>query len=77
MPRKQKTVYEKINTIENKIKQLEEQLKEQKLKLVALNKEKDEFEMNKMFTYIKEHNLEIDEAIKAINVFMVKQKVEK
>ena len=41
MPRKQKDVYERISITENKINQLELQIKEQRTKLIALNKERE------------------------------------
>lgn len=69
MPRKVKSVYERISATQKKIDKLEQELKEQKTKLVALNKEKDELEMHQLFETAKENNMSIDEVIKAINSF--------
>lgn len=69
MPRKVKSVYERISTTQEKIDKLEQDLKEQKTKLVTLNKEKDELEMNKLFETAKKNNMSIDDVIKAINAF--------
>lgn len=69
MPRKVKSVYEKISTTQKKIDKLEQDLKEQKTKLVALNKEKDEHEMHQLFQTARENNMSIDDVIKAINSF--------
>lgn len=73
MPRKQKDVYEKISIMENKINQLETQLKDYKTKLVALNKEREELEMKKLFEYTKENKLSCDDVIRAINLYSIKQ----
>ena len=72
MPRKVKSVYERISITQKKIDKLEQELKEQKLKLIGLNKEKDEHEMHQMFAMAKENNMSIDDVIKAINGFNVK-----
>lgn len=77
MPRKVKSVYERISTTQEKIDKLEQELKEQKVKLIALNKEKDELEMHQMFAMAKENNMSIDDVIKAINGFNVKQSCKK
>ena len=69
MPRKVKSVYERISTTQKKIDKLEQELKEQKTKLVALNKEKDEIEMHQLFETARENNMSIDDVIKAINSF--------
>lgn len=73
MPRKQKDVYERIAITEEKINQLEIQLKEQRTKLVALNKERDGIEMRKLFEYTKENNLSCDDVIRAVNLYSLKQ----
>lgn len=73
MPRKQKDVYERISITENKINQLEAQLKEQRTKLVALNKEREEIEMRKIFEYTKENKLSPDDVIRAVNMYSIKQ----
>lgn len=73
MPRKAKSVYERISTTQRKISLLEEQLKKERFKLTTLNKEKDELEMHKMFEYAKENNLSLDEVINALNVFTIRQ----
>lgn len=73
MPRKQKDVYERISITENKISQLELQLKEQRTKLIALNKERDEIEMRKLFEYTKENKLSCDDVIRAVNMYSIKQ----
>ncbi len=73
MPRKQKDVYERISITENKINQLEAQLKEQRTKLVALNKEREEIEMRKIFEYTKENKLSCDDVIRAVNMYSIKQ----
>lgn len=75
MPRKQKDVYERISITENKINQVEAQLKELKLKLIALNKEREEIEMHKIFEYTKENNLSCDDVIRAVNMYSIKQNV--
>lgn len=77
MPRKQKNVYERINLTLAKIDSLEQELNKQKEKLVILNKEKDELEKQKMFQYAKENNMSLDDVIRALSVFTVKQKTEK
>ena len=69
-----KTVYERIEDAQNKITQLENELKKQKTHLLNLNKEKDELEMRQMFEYAKENNLSLDEIIKAVNLFSLNQK---
>lgn len=69
MPRKVKSVYERISATQKKIDKLESELKEQKTKLVALNKEKDELEMHQLFDMAKENNMSIHDVIKAINSF--------
>lgn len=73
MPRKQKDVYERISITENKINQLETQLKEQRTKLVGLNKEREEIEMRKIFEYTKENNLSCEDVIRAVNMYSIKQ----
>ena len=73
MPRKQKDVYERISITENKINLLETQLKEQRTKLTALNKEREEIEMRKLFEYTKENNLSCDDVIRAVNMYSIKQ----
>ena len=73
MPRKQKDVYERISITENKINQLEAQLKEQRTKLVGLNKEREEIEMRKIFEYTKENNLSCEDVIRAVNMYSIKQ----
>lgn len=73
MPRKQKDVYERISITENKINQLEAQLKEQRTKLVAFNKEREEIEMRKIFEYTKENKLSCDDVIRAVNMYSIKQ----
>lgn len=73
MPRKQKDVYERISITENKINLLETQLKEQRTKLTALNKEREELEMRKLFEYTKENNLSCDDVIRAVNMYSIKQ----
>lgn len=75
MPRKQKDVYERISITENKISQLELQLKEQRTKLIALNKEREEIEMRKLFEYTKENNLSCDDVIRAVNMYSIKQTI--
>lgn len=77
MPRKQKSVYERIKVTQNKIDSLELELKKQKSSLIALNKEKDELEMNQMFAFAKENNMSLDDVIKAINVFTIKKSATK
>lgn len=77
MPRKQKNVYERINLTLAKIDSLEQELNKQKEKLVILNREKDELEKQKMFQYAKENNMSLDDVIRALSVFTVKQKTEK
>lgn len=72
MPRKQKDVYERIKDTQNKITELEKQLKEQKAKLASFEKEKNNLEMHKMFEYAKEQNLQFEEVVKAINMFSLK-----
>ena len=72
MPRKQKTVYEKIEITQNKIEEKKQEIKELEEQLVALNKERETIEMHKMFEFAKENNLGIDEVIKAINMFSIK-----
>lgn len=69
MPRKVKDVYERISTTQNKIDKHENEIKELKAKLVALNKEKDELEMNKLFDMAKENNMSIDDVVNAINLY--------
>ena len=69
MPRKAKDVYERISTTQNKIDKYENEIKELKAKLVALNKEKDELEMNKLFDMAKENNMSIDDVVNAINLY--------
>lgn len=73
MSRKPKDVYERISITENKISQLEAQLKEQKTKLVGLNKEREEIEMRKIFEYTKENNLSCEDVIRAVNMYSIKQ----
>lgn len=74
MPRKStKTVYEKINVLENKMAELEKELKESKTQLNALYKERDSLEMKKMFDYAREHKLSIEEVLKAMNVYTLKK----
>ena len=73
MPRKQKDVYERISITENKINLLESQLKELRTKLTALNKEREELEMRKLFEYTKENNLSCDDVIRAVNMYSIKQ----
>ena len=74
MPRKStKTVYEKIQALENKMAELEKELKGTKTQLSILYKERDSLEMKKMFDYAKEHNLSIDEVLKAMNVYTLKK----
>lgn len=73
MPRKQKDVYERISVTENKINLLETQLKELRTKLTALNKEREELEMRKLFEYTKENNLSCDDVIRAVNMYSIKQ----
>ena len=73
MPRKQKDVYERISITENKINLLETQLKELRTKLTALNKEREELEMRKLFEYTKENNLSCDDVIRAVNMYSIKQ----
>lgn len=75
MPRKQKDVYERISITENKINLLETQLKEQRTKLTALNKEREELEMRKLFEYTKENNLSCDDVIRAVNMYSIKQSI--
>ena len=75
MPRKQKDVYERISITENKINLLETQLKEQRTKLTALHKEREELEMRKLFEYTKENNLSCDDVIRAVNMYSIKQSV--
>ena len=75
MPRKQKDVYERISITENKINLLESQLKELRTKLTALNKEREELEMRKLFEYTKENNLSCDDVIRAVNMYSIKQSV--
>ena len=75
MPRKQKDVYERISITENKINLLETQLKELRTKLTALNKEREELEMRKLFEYTKENNLSCDDVIRAVNMYSIKQSV--
>lgn len=77
MPRKQKSVYEKINLTLAKISLLEQELNKQKEKLVVLNKEKDELEKQKMFQYARENNMSLDDVIRALSVFTTKQQIEK
>lgn len=76
MPRKVKSVYERISTTQKKIDKLEQELKEQKTKLVALNKEKDELEMNQLFDMAKENNMSIDDVVNAINLYKYGKKKE-
>ena len=76
MPRKQKDVYERISITENKINLLETQLKEQRTKLTALNKEREELEMRKLFEYTKENNLSCDDVIRAVNMYSIKQSIQ-
>ena len=76
MPRKQKNVYERINLTLAKIDSLEQELNKQKEKLVILNREKDELEKQKMFQYAKENNMSLDDVIRALSVFNVKQQFE-
>lgn len=73
MPRKQKSVYERIEITEKKIVELEAQLKEQRTKLIALNKEREGIEMRKLFEYTKENNLSCDDVIRAVNMYSIKQ----
>ena len=73
MPRKQKDVYERISITENKINLLETQLKELRTKLTALNKEREELEMRKLFEYTKENDLRCDDVIRAVNMYSIKQ----
>ena len=73
MPRKQKSVYERIDVTQKKIESLEKETKELKVKLITLNKEKDELEMRQMFSMAKENNMSIEDVISAINVFSIKQ----
>lgn len=68
-----KTVYEKINALENKITEMEKELKESKVQLNVLYKERDSLEMKQMFDYAKENNLSIDEVLKAMNVYTLKK----
>lgn len=68
-----KTVYEKINALENKITEMEKELKESKVQLNVLYKERDSLEMKKMFDYARENNLSIDEVLKAMNVYTLKK----
>lgn len=68
-----KTVYEKINALESKISEMEKELKESKMQLNVLYKERDSLEMKKMFDYAREHNLSIDEVLKAMNVYTLKK----
>lgn len=77
MPRKQKSVYERIEITQKKINSLELELKKQKTNLITLNKEKDELEMNQMFAIAKENNMSLDDVIKAISIFTVKQSTTK
>ena len=76
MPGKQKDVYERISITENKINLLETQLKEQRTKLTALNKEREELEMRKLFEYTKENNLSCDDVIRAVNMYSIKQSIQ-
>lgn len=76
MPRKQKDVYERISITENKINLLETQLKELRTKLTALNKEREELEMRKLFEYTKENNLSCDDVIRAVNMYSIKQSIQ-
>lgn len=69
-----KSVYERINIVQNKIAQLENELKELKSQLITLNKERDSLEMNQLFQYARENDLTIDEVINAINMFSIKNK---
>ena len=76
MPRKQKNVYERINLTLERVNSLEQELKKQKEKLCVLNKEKDELEKQQMFQYAKENNMSLDDVIRALSVFNVKQQFE-
>lgn len=77
MPRKQKTVYEKIESAQNKIKEYQDKIKELEEELIVLNKEKDTLEMHKLFAYAKDNNLELDDVLKAINMFSIKNGITK
>lgn len=73
MPRKQKTVYEKIEIVKNQINDYKAKIEELDKQLIKLNKEKDELEMHQLFEYARENNLSLDEVINALKQVSLKK----
>ena len=64
---KNNSIYGKLNKNEQDITSTENLLKKLKSEREELLKEKDDFEMRKMFEYVKENNMSFDEAMKALS----------
>lgn len=61
------SIYDKLNKNEQDIISAENSLKQLKSEREILLKEKDDYEMRRMWEFIKEHNLSLDEAKKLIS----------
>lgn len=71
---KNTSIYDKLNKNEQDITSAENLLKRLKSEREELLKEKDDFEMRKMFEYVKENNMSFDEVMKALSATSSAQK---
>lgn len=71
---KNNSIYDKLNKNEKDITSTENLLKRLKSEREELLKEKDDFEMRKIFNYVKENNMSFDEAMKALSEISSAQK---
>lgn len=67
MPRKPKDIYTRIKEKKVQIEKIQAKLEKCNDELAALNKERDEFEMQQIFDSAREHNLSVREVINLIN----------
>ena len=61
------SIYDKLNKNEQDIISAENSLKQLKSEREVLLKEKDDYEMRRMWEFVKEQNLSLDEAKKLIS----------
>lgn len=62
-----KTVYERINEKQQKIKETEKLLLQLNVELKELYSEKDDLEMKTLLAAMKERNLDIEQAVKMLH----------
>ena len=64
--RRNKTVYERIESKKEEIKLAQEKLEQLNVQLQNLIKEKDNFEMKKLFETMKKNGISLEDALKKL-----------